>query len=75
MARKKTTTKGKSPKKAARKQAPQATSAKRSTREAAKKPRKTSAKKATPAVAVVKAVEAPGVTDLLRAWSPSRYSR
>ena len=75
MARTKTTRKGKSPKKAARKKAPQAKSAKRSTPKAAKKPRKTSAKKATPAVAVTKVVEALGVTDLLRAWSPSRYSR
>jgi hypothetical protein len=73
MARK-TTKKGK----AARKTAPKrpAKSAKRTTKTAAKKTRPASAKKPALATAAPSRVaDSFGAADLLRAWSPSRYSR
>ena len=50
------------------------TSAKRGTGKAAKKPRKPASKASPPKLAVPGTVESPGAVDLLRAWSPSRYS-
>ena len=72
MARKKT--KRKSTKNVARKKVTKTASAKRRTVKAAKKPRKPAAKTSPPATAVPRTVESPGGMDLLRGWSPSRYS-
>jgi hypothetical protein len=70
MARK-TTKKGKA---AARKTAPKRTArAKTPKRSTAKKARKAPAKKATSVLS--KAADAFGASDLLRAWSSTRYSR
>jgi hypothetical protein len=71
MARKRT--KGKATKKVARKKITQAAGAKRRTGGAAKKPRTPAPTPPKPAVPGV--VESTGALDLLRAWSPSRYSK
>jgi hypothetical protein len=71
MARKRT--KGKATKSAARKKITKA--AKRRTGGAAKKPRTPAPKASPPEPAVPGAVESTGALDLLRAWSPSRYSK
>jgi hypothetical protein len=68
MARKTTKTR-KSPKKVARKRVSQPKKAKR-----AKKPRRATAKKPPESLAA-KVADALGGADLLRAWSPTRYSR
>ena len=71
MARKRT--KGKATKSAARKKITKAV--KRRTGGAAKKPRTPAPKASPPEPAVPGAVESTGALDLLRAWSPSRYSK
>ena len=71
MARKRT--KGKATKSATRKKITKG--AKRRTGGAAKKPRTPAPKASPPEPAVPGAVESTGALDLLRAWSPSRYSK
>ena len=71
MARKRT--KGKATKSAARKKITKG--AKRRTGGAAKKPRTPAPKASAAKPAVPEAVESTGALDLLRAWSPSRYSK
>ena len=71
MARKRT--KGKATKSAARKKITKG--AKRRTGGAARKPRRPAPSTSPPKAAVPEAVESPGALDLLRAWSPSRYSK
>ena len=73
MARKRT--KGKATKSAARKKITKAAGAKRRTGGAAKKPRTPAPRVSPPEPAVPGAVESTGALDLLRAWSPSRYSK
>ena len=73
MARKRT--KGKATKNVARKKITKAAGAKRRTGGAARKPRRPAPKTSPPKAAVPEAVESPGALDLLRAWSPSRYSK
>jgi len=68
-------TKGKATKNVARKKVTKTAVAKRRTGKAAKKPRKPASKTSPPEPAVPGAVESPGALDLLRAWSPSRYSK
>jgi hypothetical protein len=72
MARKRT--KGKATKNVARKKVTKA-GARRRTGKAAKKPRTPAPKTSAAKPAVPGAVESTGVLDLLRAWSPSRYSK
>ena len=72
MARKRT--KDKATKNVARKKVTQTASAKRRRGKAAKNPRKPASKTSPPNPAVPRTVESPGAVDLLRAWSPSRYS-
>ena len=72
MARKRT--KGKTTKNVARKKVTKAAGAKRRTGSAAKMPREPAPKTSPPKAAVPGAVESTGALDLLRAWSPSRYS-
>ena len=73
MARKRT--KGKATKNVARKKVTKAAGAKRRTGGAPKKPRSPAPKASPPEPAVPGAVESTGALDLLRAWSPSRYSK
>ena len=73
MARKRT--KGKTTKNVARKKVAKAAGARRGTGSAAQKPRPPAPKTSPPEPAVPGAVESPGALDLLRAWSPSRYSK
>ena len=72
MAKKKT--KGKATKNVGRKKVTKTASTKRRTGKAAKKPGKPAAKPSPPEPAVPTTVESPGSMDLLRGWSPSRYS-
>ena len=72
MARKRT--KGKVTKNVARKKVTKTASAKPRRGKAAEKPRKPASKTSPPNPAVPRTVESPGAVDLLRAWSPSRYS-
>jgi hypothetical protein len=72
MARKRT--KGKAMKRVARKKVTQTASAKRRTGKAAQKPRQPAAKTSLAKPAVPRTGESPRASDLLRAWSPSRYS-
>ena len=67
-------TKGKATKNVARQKLTKTASAKRKTGKAATKPRQPASKPSPPKPAVPSAVESPGAVDLLRAWSPSRYS-
>ena len=73
MARKRT--KGKATKKVARKKITKAAGAKRRTGGAAKKPRTPAPETSAAKPAVPGPVESTGALDLLRAWSPSRYSK
>ena len=73
MARKRT--KGKATKNVARKKVAKAAGARRGTGSAAQKTRPPAPKTSPPEPAVPGAVESPGALDLLRAWSPSRYSK
>jgi len=73
MARKRT--KGKATKNVARKKVTKAAGAKRRTGSAAKMPREPAPKTSAAKPAVPGAVESTGALDLLRAWSPSRYSK
>ena len=68
-------TKGKATKKVARKKITKAAGAKRRTGGAAKKPRTPVPKASAAKPAVPGVVESTGALDLLRAWSPSRYSK
>jgi len=72
MARKRT--KGKATKNVARKKVTRTVSANLRTGKAAKMPRKPASKTSPPKPAVPGPVESPGSIDLLRGWSPSRYS-
>ena len=73
MARKRT--KGKATKKVARKKITKAAGAKRTTGGAAKKPRTPAPQASAAKPEVPGAVESTGALDLLRAWSPSRYTK
>ena len=73
MARKRT--KGKATKNVARKKVAKAAGARRGTGIAAKKPRTPAPKASAANPAVPGVVESAGALDLLRAWSPSRYSK
>jgi len=66
-------TKGKGAKNVARKKVAKTAGAKRRTGRAAKKPRKPAPETSAARPAVPKTVESTAM-DLLRAWSPSRYS-
>ena len=68
-------TKGKATKNVARKKVTKAAGAKRRTGSAAKMPREPAPKTSAAKPAVPGAVESTGALDLLRAWSPSRYSK
>ena len=72
MAKKKT--KGKATKNVGRKTGAKGAGAKRSAGTAAKKPRKPAPKSSPTKPALPKTVEPRRGMDLLRAWSPSRYS-
>ena len=67
-------TKGKATKHVARKKVTKTASAKRRTGKAAKKPGEPASETSPPKPTVPRTVESPGAGDLLRAWSPSRYS-
>jgi hypothetical protein len=67
-------TQGKTTRKVARKKLTKAAGAKRRMGGAAKKPRARAPKTSPPKPAVPGAVESTRSLDLLRAWSPSRYS-
>jgi hypothetical protein len=65
---------GKATKTVARKKVAKRAGAKRKSAKTAKKPRRSAKKSSTGKATVSKALEQLGAMDLLRAWSPSRYS-
>ena len=68
-------TKGKAAKTATRKKPTKPATSKRTAGKAAKSPRKTAATPVLSKGAFQTLVEPPKAMDLLRAWSPSRYSK
>jgi hypothetical protein len=74
MASRKTKGKGKATKKPARKKVRATGGAKRKAAKSAKKPRKPKTRLAAAKAVVEKTLESTGAMNLLRAWSPTRYS-